>query len=161
MLDPFGIGVNSYNRMGVVLENRALMPELEWFAQLGSIWVSCDNIASHRAELRTILRKATRAQLDAMMTPEERDALAAMPETIEVWRGCYRVNKNGLSWTTSREVAVQFPLLNRYRRSGDTPLLLSGSVKRSRAVLKLEREESEIIALGVFAIAREEVLRHV
>jgi len=159
MRDPNGIGVDSYSRMGVVLESRELMSDLAWFAQLGDTWSACDNIASCRDELSTILREATRPQLDAMMTPEERDALATMPEAIEVWRGCYKVNQNGLSWTTRRETAELFPLLNRYKRFGDTPLLLSGVVGRSRAVFKMDRGESGIIAPDVCVIARVEA-RH-
>ncbi|MGE0801578.1 MAG: hypothetical protein AB7G13_22375 [Lautropia sp.] len=151
-MDPDGVGIDSYNRMRVVTRNFWVMPGIEWFEQLGTAWSGCDNIARWRPFLREILREATRAELDAMMTPEERTALAAMPEKIQVWRGCYRINRPGLSWTLSRDIAARFPTLARYCRKDDVPILRLGHVRRDRVVLKLDRNEQEIIAANVFGI---------
>jgi len=155
-VDPCGLGVNSYNRMEVVLGNRSVMERRAWFAQLGEEWSGCDNIASYRAELRRIMRRANSNDLDAMMTREEVDALAQMPPRVDVWRGCYRVNRAGLSWATDRAIAARFPAMNRYRRHG-VPLLRHGVAIRERVVLKLDREEHEIIAADVFNITEEEL----
>jgi hypothetical protein len=44
------------------------------------------------------------------------------------------------------EQPEKFPSLMRYRRVGDKPLLLTGTVSKDKVVLKLERNEAEIIA---------------
>lgn len=150
--DPCGIGVDSYSRMRVVLNNRLHMPRSQWFEQLGQAWDLCDNIAVHRVELRRILSAASVSELQLMMTAEERKKLATLSDKIEIWRGCYAVNRAGLSWTMDRNIAIRFPTLHRYRRDGDRPILRHGFVRRDRAVLKLDRSESEIIASRVFHI---------
>ncbi|HEU5294941.1 MAG TPA: hypothetical protein VFU71_09135 [Burkholderiaceae bacterium] len=78
--NPFGPGADSYNRLGVVLQNRAHITRSEWFAQLGDAWSVCDHITRCRSDLRTIPKSATRADLHLMMTAEERQTLATMPE---------------------------------------------------------------------------------
>lgn len=92
-----------------------------------------------------------------MMCAEERAALAALPECITVYRGCYAVNRAGLSWTTDRALAAGFPALARYRRRVERPLLRTGIVRRDRAVLKLDREEQEVVAHYVSIVAEEEL----
>ncbi len=76
VIDPSGPGIDSFCRMDAVLHNHRRLPRLEWFEQLGDQWTCCDNLASHRSVLRIILRGASRAELDAMMTLDERAALA-------------------------------------------------------------------------------------
>jgi hypothetical protein len=152
IVDPFGMFVDSYSRMAVVLENRPHMDRRAWFKQLGNAWESCDNIARYRVDLRRILQAATRDELDLMMTAKERRGLAALPERVEVWRGCYHVNRSGLSWSLDQATAAKFPTFIRYRRDGDQPILRRGIALRDKVVLKLDRNESEIIAPRVFAI---------
>lgn len=154
-IDPFGPGVDSFTRISVVLQNRANMDRAAWFSQLGDAWSMCDNIAGWRPVLRSILRDASRHDLDLMMNDEERAALAAMPERFEVWRGCYARNRPGLSWTTDSAIAERFVRLNRYRRPGELPVLRRGHTKRERSVLKLDRGECEVITPTVFKITEE------
>lgn len=147
---------NSAERLDVVMEYFWSLPRLDWFALLGRQWTCCDNIACWRSELRRILVAASREELDAMMDAEEIEALAALPERITVYRGCYAINRAGLSWTTDRAVAERFPRLIRYRLPGQ-PILRMGAVRRARAVLKLNRGEQEIIAHQVRIVAEEEL----
>jgi hypothetical protein len=116
------------------------------FRLLGSELNACDVISRWRGPIRALLRTASREELDLMMTPEERAELAAMPEHFTVYRGCYAINRAGLSWTTHREIAEGWTLLGRFHRPGEQPLLRIGTVSRGRAVLKLDRHEQEIIA---------------
>lgn len=92
-----------------------------------------------------------------MMEPEELTALAQMPERFTVYRGCYSWNRSGLSWTLNRAIAEKFPTMARFWHPTKQPFLRIGTVRRARAVLKLCRNESEIIAHHVFQI-REETL---
>lgn len=149
--DPFGPYVDSYMRMRVVLDNLPHMDRAAWFRQLGEAWPSCDNLWRYRSTLRRVLVSAEPAEIALMMTEEEREAHARLPDRIEVWRGCYSQNRAGLSWTTSREVAEGFPLLNRYRGLG-VPVLRKGWTRRDHAASKLDRSEAEIIAPRVFGI---------
>jgi hypothetical protein len=146
---------DSYTRIRTVALAPVSRPD--WFALLGSEWSVCDSIWSARAEIRWRLRTASRAELDLMMEPEERAALARLPERFTVYRGCYQINRAGLSWTTERRVAERFPQLTRYRRSAERPILRIGTVARDRVVLKLDRAEQEIIAAYVH-VMREEPL---
>lgn len=142
---------NSYTRIDVVMNAVGIVGfGSDWFRLLGQYWSVCDNLWRSRALLRPILADAPREQLAAMMTSEERAALTALSERITVYRGCYRINRSGLSWTLDRNVAERFPRLMRYSRPGDQPLLLTAVAPRERAVLKLDRDEAEIIP----AIAR-------
>jgi hypothetical protein len=87
-----------------------------------------------------------------MMDPEERAALALLPDRLTIYRGCYPVNRPGRSWFLNREIATQIPYKHRYRGPsllGHSPILRTGTVARSRAVLKLDRKEGEIIAAYV------------
>lgn len=143
---------DSYGRLPDFLDYRFAMTREVFFEVLGDIWQCCDNIGLYKRVLRPILREASRAELDLMMTAEERSALAAMPDSITVFRGCYAVNRLGLSWTTDVVVARTFPTYHRYRRPNDEPLLLQAKVAKSRAVLKLGRCEREVIATDPKAV---------
>jgi hypothetical protein len=143
---------DSYTRILVLMDcfRFRKMARLDRYALLGGWWSACDNVWRLRGIIRQELRDATREELDAMMEPAELAALALMPERFTVYRGCYPLNRPGLSWSLDRDIAARFPYLDRYsgpaRRYGQTPILRTGTIARSRAVLKLDRNEREIIA---------------
>ena len=147
----------SYSRMEVIASYFPRLPRLEWYRLLGEQWSVCDDISAWKVFLIPLLGRAQREELNAMMDAREREALAALPTKFTVYRGCYACNRRGLSWSTNRAIAETFPSLNRYRRRGDRPLLITGSVAKRQAVLKLDRDESEIIAAKV-RVLREEPL---
>lgn len=136
---------NSYNRMGTLLDAYPLLDRESFFKALGSFWCCSDNIWQHKDQLSEILGNASRKELDLMMEPDELAALAKLPATIKVYRGCYENNQDGLSWTADRAIAERFTTLHRYSRPNEAPLLLEDSIDSGRAVLKLERNEWEII----------------
>ena len=138
---------DSYSRMGAVLDVFDRFPDRrpECFTLLGQEWSGCDNISSHLVRLRRLLRHANREELHCMMDDDERSTWERLSETITVYRGCYHNNKKGLSWSLSQDVASGFPNLIRYWQPG-TPLLLAGFVDKNDVVLKLDRNEEEIIA---------------
>ncbi|MEB0059253.1 hypothetical protein [Variovorax sp. LG9.2] len=139
---------DSYSRLGTVMSLRPHLNGLDWWRVLGDEWSGCDNVAAFRLDLGKLFRTAGRNELDVMMTNDERKALEAMPATITVYRGCYAANRLGLSWTTERSIAEGIVSQNRYRQPGQA-LLIVGRVPRSTCVLKLNREESEIISPAV------------
>lgn len=144
---------SSFTRMEVVMD--VPVSRRDRFILLGSEWTDSDRIWRRRAEIRELLRSASREELDLIMEPEERAALALLPERFTVYRGCYPVNRAGLSWSADRSVAATFPWRVRYRRREGQPILRSGTVTRDRVVLKLDRQEQEIIAARVTDIREE------
>jgi hypothetical protein len=79
-----------------------------------------------------------------MMTDEERDRWKQLPDKIQVWRGCEAKDRTGLSFSLSESIARDFPFLHRYRAKA--PALVSASIPKETAVLKLDRDEEEIIS---------------
>jgi hypothetical protein len=140
---------DSVRRADTVMDLFYRLTRRDAFALLGSEWADCGALWRWRAELRAELLAASRAELDAMMEPAEVAALALLPDMITVYRGCYRRNRPGLSWSVDRSVAERFPHSVRYHRPGHTPLLRTGVVARSRAVLKLDGGEAGIISGAV------------
>jgi len=144
---------NSYTRMSATLD---CARRSDFWLILGDMWESCDDIARHRTRLERLLRaRSRRWPIPEAMTSAELAHWQALPNAVTVWRGCYRENMNGLSWSLNRDVAAGFPLLNRYRREGRLPLLLEGRLRKAKiAFVKLERGESEVVTLPNFVRQR-------
>lgn len=136
---------DSYTRMETILRLRHHMSAPDWWRLLGNNWSICDNIAAHKHRLRQILVKANPTNLRAMMRTHELRTLAAMPDEITVYRGCYDINRDGLSWSLSPVIAARFTTLNRYTRKNESALLLTGKASKTRVVLNLGRKEREVI----------------
>jgi len=142
---------NSYTRAEVLLENcpfvlrgNGRVHGTEWFKVLGQEWSTCDNIGDFRLFFRMIFKQASPAQLQAMMSEEEREKWRELPDTIHAWRGCEAKDRTGLSFSLSESIARKFPFLRRYRAKA--PALVSASIPKETAVLKLDRDEEEIIS---------------
>ena len=147
---------NSYNRADAVVDCFLVMHPRR-FALLGEEWSGCDFFPPI---MRTLIDALPCPTLDAM-TPDEQSYLTALPDIVEVWRGCYQHNRNGFSWTIDRETAKKFTTLMRYHHPDLSPLLLQGRVRRSNIVfVKLGRNEFEIVPRpGAVEIVAEEYLR--
>lgn len=124
---------------------------------LGIHWVMFDIEQAREGEMRQLIRGADPADRAAMMTPLERAHLAQLPAVFTVYRGCYDDERGGLSWSLSPAIAAKFPFIERYRREGDTPLLLAAQVKREACVLLLSRGELEVIATDPAAVTTEDL----
>ena len=142
---------DSYSRIPTLLDLHTEPATDRWWQELGKAWSISDNIGAYRLDLMRILADATPHQRDLMMSGGERQALSMQTELLTVYRGCYEFNMRGLSWSLNRAVAAVFPFLTRHahHRRGLQPVLLTGRVRRDRCVLKLDRNEQEIIATRV------------
>jgi len=140
---------DSYSRMPTLLSLfDPLEPDLsEWFRALGEEWSCCDNTGEFRHALQEILGLASAEPeyVELMMTQEERAALAALPDVITIYRGCYQWNVEGLSWSLARDIAAEFPFLNRYHHPDSEALLVEATASKHDCVLKLDRGEQEVI----------------
>lgn len=142
----------SFERMPWLLEIAWHLSPPEWLTLLGELWEVCDNVGHYKEELvfDTPFSDLIDSPVDLrgnMMGEEECVALAALPEVITIWRGCYASNKWGLSWSLEKDMAAKFPTLLRYRQAGQ-PLLVKAEIRRDDVLaLKLGRGESEIVAI--------------
>jgi len=153
---------DSYSRLPALLNfwgwhnARGVIQDTEmrnhFFRCLGDEWSGCDNISSGGHYLDRVFRRAKRPDLDGMMTENERAAFAALPKTITAYRGAYPINAAGFSYTLDKTVAEKFPTLHRYRISGATPLLLTVELPKRYCVLKLDRNEQEIVCVNRKAV---------
>lgn len=145
---------NSFERLPELLAMRRAMSTPDWWRLLGAEWDGFDNVGAYRDRLHGFFLKANPTNLLAMMRGHEARALASMPDVLTVYRGCFNVNADGLCWSLCKPTAERFPTLNRYRRDHDTPLLVTGTVPKSHAVLKLCRKEREVVSAHVTATER-------
>ena len=80
------------------------------------------------------------------MSSDKRVAMQALPDVITIYRGCYDHNRQGLSWTLDRDIAMRFAgQLNRYSHQGKTPMILSARIRKIGTFLKLDRDEQEVV----------------
>jgi hypothetical protein len=136
--------------MGVLLDFYPALRERgragEWFGYLGEEWEVCDNIGLYLKKLRPILGRHPRLW-GRLMSPSERISYLALPYPVLLFRGAGPLNRLGLSWATSREVATKFLSYDRYRQ--ERPLLLVGRFCRGQVVaVKEGRGEQEVIVLA-------------
>lgn len=141
---------DSYGRLDVLFEiaSDALAldePLDEFWKLLGEEWCVCDNIAAHTEWLRELMCDAEREHLSLMMDEDERAQWDKLPEELTVYRGCYEFNREGLSWSLDPKIAATFPMLFRYQQPDQQALLLTMQVEKARTVLKLGRDEREVI----------------
>jgi len=119
------------------------LPDAEWWATLGAIWVDSENIWQNKARWRRYLL-SKRPCRESMMDEEERAALAALPDEIEVFRGCQLLNKKGWSWTTDALVAAKFA--RRLTPAGRKAFMIEGRVSKKHVLAHfLGRAEAEIV----------------
>ena len=107
-------------------------------------------------KMRSILGALPCPTLDAMDAVERR-YLGSLPESIEIWRGCCNLNRDGLSWTTKRKKAEWFATRNHilHRR---IPELLRGTVNRDDILfVKVARREFEIVPRPGMVTVTEEI----
>lgn len=131
------------------------MDRSEWWRLFGESWSSSDDAAHIRDFLEVLLAEATPSELRLAMSPAELKALDALSMSVTVYRGCYEHNADGLSWSLSRDIAASFPSLARYKATGKQPLLITGSAWKGSLILKLDRNEQEVLSGGVFFESQE------
>jgi hypothetical protein len=138
---------NSYTRLPILLSLAYRINETDWLRLLGEQWSGCDNISEYLDDLfdTPFGMRLGEGAISEMMTTEEQARFDSLPDSVTVYRGCYKPNKWGLSWTLSLDVAAHFPTLNRYRMEGKPLLIKALATKEKIAALKHDRDEDEII----------------
>ena len=114
---------NSFERPLVLIELYSLMNRQEWFKLFTKEWSGCDGCYRIKKELSLILD----TNLTEMMTAASEEVMTtwqSLPDELTVYRGCYKNNKKGLSWTLDKNTALQFPTFIRYKQKGQALLLI-------------------------------------
>jgi hypothetical protein len=120
-------------------------PEVIW-PLIGHSWTDSDNINQCLSQWIGIWDIGAGGR-EKVMDDAERDALAAMPDTLTIYRGVGHVDAvAGLSWTTSVDTAIWFA--KRYEHGDRTPMVSTGKVQKSDVLAHfLGRSENEIVVL--------------
>lgn len=146
-------------RLEALMDIADEMTDSQYWEMVGDVWTDSENIWQNYEEWLELLSDE-RPGREFMMSEEEREALASLPEEIEVYRGCHReLNEGGLSWTTDKERATWFAKRFADHRDGE-PLVIVGKVKRENVLAYFTgRSESEIVAFehAVTIVRYEEV----
>lgn len=147
---------DSYSRLPVLFTLRPFCDVEEWYRLLGREWSGCDNIATYSRKLMSAFQSDKWVYIEQMMSNEERAARDALRPIFTAYRGCYEHNQDGFSYSLDRDIAAGFPFKTHYTAPGQ-PLLVQANVRRSRAILKLDRDEGEVITINPRIIAVEEL----
>lgn len=118
------------------------MDDKTYWRLLGELWVDQENPEDFVEEWQ-VRFASPRPGREEIMQPEEREALAALPDEIEVFRADIGAAPWGPSWTMIEEVARWFA--GRY--SPEAPATLyRGRVRREDVLAHFtRREEAEIV----------------
>jgi len=125
----------------------------KWLRLLGECWDICDNISQYLNEILNDSPVASRTgPIKEMMNEEEINSLHQTFDSsnllLDVYRGCYRnFSENGICYSLSKEVAMKFPAIYRYRIYGGQPIVRHSRVFEDNVIaFKKGRNELEIIA---------------
>lgn len=136
---------NSYNRLPTLFGEyyNKNISEHEFFLGLRDNWSTCDNISAYRIELEGILNPS--GAIYFMMNNEEQKFYEGLPEIVTIYRGCDEQNTDGICWSLDRDIAIEFPFLDRYKAK--IPVLVTATISKDEIVaVKLDRDELEVIA---------------
>ena len=134
-------------RLKEMYESRKLRSKT-FYRILGFIWSMCESMGGLSDLIYETMHQHTTPgtlHIPVMMTREEQKALAALPEKLEVYRGCNPVNRDGFSWTLDRSTAEWFAY--RFSSIKGQPILLTATIERSMitAVNLSRKGEREVI----------------
>lgn len=141
----------------VLWEIQNELDDRTYWSLLGRAWCNSDN--NWQDLWRWVLMfLSERPHRESLMSEQDRDVLASLPETLTIYRGCNTHSKHGLSWTLDKEFAERF---SRERHGFWFPTDKDGNLKDGhlarprvyeRTIMKSdavayfgERQESEIV----------------
>lgn len=130
------------HRLVAFMEIENKLPDNTYWHLLGHIWLDNENIWQLKEAWLKAL-KSEREHVEMFMTGHERMKLKNMPDTMTVYRGCSKKNKNGYSYTLDVEKAKLFS-----QRWGSDGMIIEKIIKKKDVFAYISRRnESEIIIL--------------
>ncbi|RVD55416.1 hypothetical protein EN828_25310 [Mesorhizobium sp. M2D.F.Ca.ET.185.01.1.1] len=136
----------SHERAGPLLERLNGMPINLFWLVFQSNWHTCDDLWPHTKGYTQILNYAKRwkARPYDYLSTSVRAWFDELPDPIPVYRGSCFLKKNGLSWTTDKNIAEGFA---RGHRGISVPLAVvaEGLIAKSKIFTAIGRKECEIV----------------
>jgi len=132
------------DRINAFIKICHLIEPSEYWPLLRFVWVEGEFF--DQRDLWTTALSAHPEHRQAMMLPNEAEALDLLPKTIDVYRGAGTRDDllSGFSWTLDRERAVWFSA----RFVGSQRLVARGRIKQKKVIALIEeRGEREIVGL--------------
>lgn len=125
------------------------IPGKVFWEEVGHVWTDSENIYENLYEWKEVWNDTKPGKRFAMRA-SERKKLAALPDTVTVYRGVsHEGDDDGISWTLSREKAEWFAK----RWSDGNPRVFSGTARKEHihAVFNGRREDEVVInrVLGI------------
>lgn len=123
-------------------------PKIVW-PMISNVWTNIENVHENYDGWREVWDIDIPNRLELVMEDVEREAYAALPETIPVFRGVSHPDAvEGLSWTTDRKKAEWFAYRETGRKGAERALLAVGVAQKKDVLAHLlGRNESEIVVL--------------
>jgi hypothetical protein len=115
---------------------------LQIFLEVGN---DCDAPWPYRSRIAKALRcSIAQVPLIELLEPEARDFYVALPDPVQIWRGCERGRERGLHWTMRRALAEAFAHGKRCRNAN--PTFVSAEIpKRHILGVFVSRNEDEVV----------------
>lgn len=129
------------------IERGAAEDATQYWDILGGIWTDSENIHEHYEDWEFLWDYDVPGR-EQVMNEQEREALAALPDKLEVYRGIgHKEYVDGFSWTVDKDKAIWFA--RRFAGTGGRqPYLVTGTVSKEDVLAHfLGRGEAEIVAL--------------
>lgn len=147
--DEIWCTTNSTNKLEALLQKVQMMDYEQGYQLFKLVWPTCDVTGLYANIAAEYLNDClSEVQLAEYLSKEERQWFEALPDNIRVYRGSDAQTLFGLSWTTSKETALQFALGHR-GIFNETPALLSGFIRKHH-VLMADNSRSEFELLTEF-----------
>jgi hypothetical protein len=122
------------------------LTDKQYWAILGSIWTDSENIWQLAPRWRVLL-ESDRVYKSWFMVPKDRKRFAALPDILEVYRGCVLgQNEDGLSYTLDKQRAEWFAA--RFVEGEQIPAVVVARVEKHNVFAYINnRNEDEIVVL--------------
>jgi len=135
-------------RFKVLAEHEHRMTDPVFWKTVADAWISSENLWQDAEAINRML-SSPRPKREEMMTPDERNALNAMPSTLTIYRGYSGEGTPwGWSWTSDREKGEWFARRppGPWQGIPPDPTLVEATVRKADVIAYLtERDESEIV----------------
>jgi len=131
-------------RIEYMLKHISDIPLNEWWELLHAVWTSVENLWQYKSVL-PILFRGRQTTITEMMTDEDdRKTFDALPDTLDIYRGCQWRNRRGWSWTTERKVAEFFA--RRFLKNGSKGRIVTALVRKQNVLFYTNcRQEREVV----------------
>jgi hypothetical protein len=119
----------------------ARLSDDEYWQYLRDAW-SCSMVTMIDRHKWLCLFNSKRPGREMLMTPEENQKLASMPDEVNIWRGCgHHFAARGMSWTAEEWLATHLAKMACYTQRSfrkkslaEFPIIVAGTVQKNNII---------------------------